>query len=292
MPKKIAICVGQNRYAPHTGVSPLNGCVNDALLIGEMLRMAGFDHIRQVHDQAATQVGILSRLEDAIASLGDGDQLVFWNSSHGYQVRDRDGDELHDHKDEAICSYDTDPRAPLTDDKFARLLAHVPQGARVFFASDSCHSGTLTRSGGGDGDACRPRLWLPPDDIRFRSGEPMIDLGAYVGGLDLPAPTPPPARLFGLFGQPPEAIDHVLLTGCRADQVSWDAMLGGRFHGAMTYHFALAVLCTWKQGRAISYRDAHRQACADVTRAGFDQSPQLEGGEELVNQPVFGHTPN
>ena len=290
MPKKIAICVGQNRYAPWSGVSPLNGCVNDALLIGEMLRMAGFDHIRQVHDHAATQVGILGRLEDAIASLGAGDHLVFWNSSHGYQVRDRDGDELEDHRDEAICSYDTDPRAPLTDDKFARVLAHAHPGAHVFFASDSCHSGTLTRTGV-SADARRPRLWLPPDDIRFRSGEPMIDLSTYVGGLRPPVPTPPPARLFGLFGRPPEAIDHVLLTGCRADQVSWDAMLGGRFHGAMTYHFAIAVLRAWKEGQAITYREAHRQACGGVTRAGFDQSPQLEGGAELIDLPVFGFVP-
>ncbi|MEM7025909.1 MAG: caspase family protein, partial [Pseudomonadota bacterium] len=115
MPKKIAICVGQNRYAPESGVSPLNGCINDALLIGEMLRKAGFDRVRQVHDQQATQAGILGRLEDAVASLGVGDHLVFWNSSHGYQVTDTSGDELYDHMDEAICSHDTDARSPLTD---------------------------------------------------------------------------------------------------------------------------------------------------------------------------------
>jgi metacaspase-1 len=102
---------------------------------------------------------------------------------------------------------------------------------------------------------------------------------------------PEPARLFGLLGRPPEAMDHVLLTGCRADQVSWDAMLGGRFHGAMTYHFATAVLRAWKRGEAITYRQAHRRACEAVTRAGFDQSPQLEGGEELTNLPVFGYVP-
>ena len=35
---KIALCVGQNNYDPSTGVTPLRGCVNDTLLIGEMLR--------------------------------------------------------------------------------------------------------------------------------------------------------------------------------------------------------------------------------------------------------------
>lgn len=62
MPKKIAVCIGQNNYDPSTGVSPLRGCVNDALLIGEMLRFAGFNIVRQVHNEAATQEGILEKL--------------------------------------------------------------------------------------------------------------------------------------------------------------------------------------------------------------------------------------
>jgi hypothetical protein len=87
---KIALCVGQNKYDPSTGVTPLRGCVNDTLLIGEMLRRAGFQ-VRQVHDQAATQRGILNRLSTEIAKLRQGDYLVFWNSSHGYQLNDREG---------------------------------------------------------------------------------------------------------------------------------------------------------------------------------------------------------
>jgi hypothetical protein len=57
MAAKITHCVGQNTYDPSTGVTPLRGCVNDTLLIGEMLRRASFD-VRLVHDQAATQPGI------------------------------------------------------------------------------------------------------------------------------------------------------------------------------------------------------------------------------------------
>jgi hypothetical protein len=292
MVKKIAICVGQNSYAPASGVTPLNGCVNDALLIGEMLRMAGFHKVRQVHNEAATQTGILGRLEDAVASLREGDYLVFWNSSHGYQVTDRSGDELYDYKDEAICTWDTDPRAPLTDDKFAQILTRAHPGAFVFFGSDSCHSGTLTRaSASGSADHRQPRRWIPPEDIRFRSGEPIINLGDYVRGMSQPEPASAPVRPFGLLGREPEALRHVLLSGCRAEQVSWDAKLGGRFHGAMTYHFAIAVLRAWQQGSAITYGEAHRQACEGIIEARFDQTPQLEGTLELTSTPVFGHTP-
>jgi hypothetical protein len=38
---KSALCVGQNKYDRSTGVTPLRGCVNDTLLIGEMFRRAG-----------------------------------------------------------------------------------------------------------------------------------------------------------------------------------------------------------------------------------------------------------
>ena len=212
MPKKIAICVGQNSYAPRSRVKPLNGCVNDAVLIGEMLRMAGFDRIRQVHDEAATQAGIMDRLEDAVASLREGDYLVFWNSSHGYQVTDRSGDELYDYQDEAICSYDTDPRVPLTDDRLAQILARAHPGAFVFVGSDSCHSGALTRATP-TADGRQPRRWIPPDDIRFRSGEPIIKLSDYVRGMSQPEHEPLPVRPFGMLGREPEELTGIYSNG-------------------------------------------------------------------------------
>src|SRR5215208_8514301 len=143
-----------------------------------MLRRAGFE-VRQVHDQAATQRGILDRLSIEIAKLREGDYFVFWNSSHGYQLQDREGDELYDYLDEAICTYDTDPRDPLTDDKVARILYRADPAATVFLASDSCHHGSLSR-----GmlekvmeNGWQQRLWMPPDDIRFRSERPLLNFG-------------------------------------------------------------------------------------------------------------------
>ena len=186
MATKIALCVGQNKYDPSTGVTPLRGCVNDTLLIGEMLRRAGFE-VRQVHDQAATQRGILDRLSIEVAKLREGDFFVFWNSSHGYQLNDREGDELYDYLDEAICTYDTDPRDPLTDDKIGRILYRADPKATVFLGSDSCHSASLTKAmleeqKGNDGP--QPRLWIPPDDVRFRSGTTLIDLDAFAEGSE------------------------------------------------------------------------------------------------------------
>jgi hypothetical protein len=298
MGRKVALCVGQNEYGPSTGVTPLRGCVNDALLIGEMLRAAGFE-VRQIHNQAATQKGIVDRLETEVAKLRAGDYLVFWNSSHGYQLTDRSADELYDGRDEAICTYDTDPRDPLMDDKLAKLFSRANPEAFVFFGSDSCHSGTLTRDalGGlrenGERAYRAPRLWLPPEDVRARAGQPAFDLWGYFDEEKRPeylAANGQPLRAFGRLGHPPPEVPHVLLAGCRAEQVSWDAQFGGRFHGAMTYNFAKAVLAAWRQGRAITYRDAHARAVAMVQER-FAQEPQLEGPDSMKDAPVFGYRP-
>ena len=179
MSQKIAVCVGQNEYHPHSGVGSLRGCVNDALLIGEMLRYAGFEIIRQIHNQSAIQQGILDRIKSEVARLRKGDYFVFWNSSHGYQIQDRNGDELVDGFDEAITTYDTDPRDPLTDDKFAQVLSRAHPEAFVFFASDSCHSGSLTREmiAKEHHNGRTVKVWIPPDDILFRTGKNHIAAG-------------------------------------------------------------------------------------------------------------------
>lgn len=301
MVKKIALCVGINEYAPHTGIANLRGCVNDALLIGEMLRFAGFQ-VRQVHNKAATKDGILSRLENEIARLRSGDYFVFWNSSHGYQLIDRSGDELLDGLDEAICTYDTDVRNPLSDDKLAGVFSRANPDATVFLGSDSCHSGTLTRSTAeglrrdetSDRLYQSPRLWVPPDDIRFRAGQVDFDMWTLIDEkpaqrqkLDISGLNP---RYFGRLGHPPPEVPSLLLSGSRADQVSWDAQYGGQFHGAMTFNFAKAVLTAWRAGKSITFAEAHEKTVEGV-RARFDQNPQLQGPDNLFKQPVFGFVP-
>ena len=392
---KTALCVGINAYAPGPG-SPntLRGCVNDALLIAQMLRgVAGFE-VRILQDNAATKTAILEGLQTAVTGLKPGDYFVYWNSSHGYQVTDSDGDELADHRDEAACTYDTNPRDPLKDDNFRNILGDANPEATIFFGSDSCHSGTLTRllqdvlTEEDDQAYHQPRLWIPPDDVRFNSGQ-VIDLGAFVGqrdvtpyvaasdrsessnqrlisaaraaatqpqgtrargmGPDVGAIDSPAAArdfLAGMIreGQPAargleegrpvargleeprlpaqveaprpqgdlrqlgqlgahdeEQMNHVLLSGCLPEEVSWDANFKQGFHGAMTFNFTKAVLNAWlNDHRAITYEEAWQTAQQGITSGtqpdgtreqSFNQHPQLEGPSRLKQSPVFGYTP-
>lgn len=344
MPRNVAICVGQNNYSPSSGIPPLRGCVNDGLLIGSMLTRAGFD-VRQIQDQNATQRGILSALETAVAGQRDGDYLVFWNSSHGYQIRDQSGDELFDFQDEAICSYDTDPRDPLTDDKFQQILSRANPNAMIFLGTDSCHSKTMTRqliesllkSADSATDARdvfqdqykqqlgrnltrrlptqrdlgdvsptddleigrdrQARLWIPPDDIVARA-EPLLDLNEYVPSardIDLEEYSKAniPIRRFGGLSRDLDEskMQHLLLSGCLANEVSWDAQFTQRYHGAMTYYFATAVLRAWAAGRAMTYKEAWEAASQGLLDGGYNQHPGLEGPDRLKNLPVFGYAP-
>src|SRR5207247_9505185 len=86
---KKAFCVGINDY-PIDGAD-LKGCVNDAESWGSLLR----DHfdfpsadIRVVTDAEATKANVLAGLKDLLAGAGQGDVLVFTNSSHGSQIPD------------------------------------------------------------------------------------------------------------------------------------------------------------------------------------------------------------
>ena len=88
----------------------------------------------------ATREAVLSAARSLWAGLTAGDLLVIYYSGHGGQVRDTNGDE-EDGQDETICLWD----GPLTDDTLAALWSEMPAGLRVFFVTDSCHSGTNYR---------------------------------------------------------------------------------------------------------------------------------------------------
>jgi len=76
----------------------------------------------------------------------------------------------------------------------------------------------------------------------------------------------------------------VLIAACRDDQASADAWIDGGYHGAHTYH-----LCrTLANGtRDLSYRALVSAAGTALSRAGFDQVPQLEGPARLLSDPAF-----
>lgn len=257
---KRALCVGINDYPDMD--SDLNGCVNDARawasLLTEQFDFPATD-VRVMTDVEATKQGIMSGLKSLLKGARDGDVLVFTNSSHGSYLLDRDGDEST--YDQVICPHDIAANVIL-DDELRELFSAIPSGVHLVALLDNCHSGGATRE-----EDRKPRFLDPA-----KRGDPTI--ADELTGL-------PPA---GIERYPESGMRELLLSGCMANQVAWDAKLGGRFHGAMSYHALKAIQ---DAGYALTYRELHMRVISLLDKAKFNQDPQLQGTDANKERRVF-----
>jgi hypothetical protein len=277
-----AFCVGINDY-PIEGAD-LRGCVNDADGWASLL-MDHFDFakgdIAMLNDSEATKKNMLAGLKDLLAGARSGDVLVFTNSSHGSYIPDTSGDEK-DRYDEVICPYDIRDN-PLVDDELRELFAGVPRGVRLTVISDSCHSGNVTR--------VIPSEILPglrfADDRRPRFLSPLYWAKPVGRSRDLQKVVLPDALGASPSKReayPQSSMKHVLLSGCKDIEVSYDADMGGSYHGAMTYHALKAIT---DAGYKITYAELADRLEQLLDAAGYPQHPQLEGKSDAKRRQVF-----
>jgi hypothetical protein len=268
---KKALCVGINDY-PGEG-SDLNGCVNDAKAWAELLiKNYSFPSgsVKLLLDSQATKAGILDGLKKLLAGAKSGDVLVFTNSSHGTYVADADGDEAL--YDEALCPYDCD-RNLIVDDELRVLFSGLAKGVAFTVISDSCHSGTVTRA------AINENIpWLKtPDDRRVRFLHPSL-----IGRSVLSNPFQAVDR--GKVKHPQSKMKDILLSGCTASEYSYDALIGGKYHGAMTY---FAIQAIRDAGYSITYAQLRSRLLHLLDEAGYPQHPQLEGTTANKKKRIF-----
>ena len=268
---KKALCVGINDY-PYDG-SDLNGCVNDArawaAMLGDHFDFAASD-ITLLTDAQATRRRIMDELKRLVTGAKKGDVLVFTNSSHGTYVADKNGDESM--YDEALCPYDADDHV-IVDDDLRGLFAGLGDGVHLSVISDSCHSGTVTRARVSDNV---PGM-RTPDDRRIRFLSPALR-GAPV------LANPWKARARNKEKHPESEMKDVLLSGCTDKEYSYDALIGGTYHGAMTY-YALHVIRDAKF--RLTYSQLHERTTYLVSEAQYPQTPQLEGTKENKRRQIF-----
>ncbi|OQX12050.1 MAG: hypothetical protein BWK76_18255, partial [Desulfobulbaceae bacterium A2] len=155
------------------------------------------------------------------------------------------------------------------DDDLAKVFAGVPKGTNLEVLLDSCHSGTGTRELAGlallpEAMRLRPRFLAPPPDVAGRMDEDQKTV-----------------RL--LRATNPKS--HVLFTGCRDNQTSADAWIGGSFNGAFTYYFCKHVRDT--QGE-LARGELIKRVRASIKFNGYSQVPQLECTQGERGQKVLG----
>jgi metacaspase-1 len=268
---KRAFCIGINDY-PVDGAD-LKGCVNDANAWAHLL----VDHydfpsadVNVLTDAEATKAGIVAGLKGLLARAAWGDVLVFTNSSHGSYIAEIGGDEAT--YDETMCPYDIMENA-LIDDELRELFAGLPAGVKLTVISDSCHSGTVTRALLSDNI---PGL-STPDDRRIRFFNP-----ALRGDPVLIDPIGAKPRRYQSY--PQASMKEVLLSGCLDSEYSYDALIGGTYNGAMSYH---AIQAIREAGFQITYRELADRLQVLLDAAGYPQHPQLEGRSEKKRRQIF-----
>lgn len=258
---KKALCVGINDY-PYEG-SDLNGCVNDAKAWAALLTghydFAATD-VKMLLDAEATKANMIAGIKGLLHGAAAGDVLVFTNSSHGTYLADADQDE--EKFDEAMCPYDTADNL-LVDDELRGLFENLPKDVHLTVISDSCFSGTVTRVPVGD--------FIPggrtPDDRRVRFLSPALRKATVLEN-------PWAALSLRREKHPESKMKDVLLSGCSNKEYSYDALINGVYHGAMTY-FALQAIAS--ANYQMTYQQLHAQLRHLVDDAGYPQHPQLEG---------------
>jgi hypothetical protein len=226
--------------------------------------------VKLLIDAQATKAKMVAALKALLAGAKSGDVLVFTNSSHGTYVADSSQDE--EIYDEALCPYDCAENL-LVDDELRGLFGNLPMEVKLSVISDSCFSGTVTRAAVAE---VIPGL-KTPDDRRVRFLSPALRGDAV---LENPWKAKPKRQI----KYPESGMKEVLLTGCSDREYSYDAMIGGRYHGAMTY-FALQAIR--EANYAPTWQQMYTQLANAIDSAGYPQHPQLEGQRSKKKRTIF-----
>ena len=148
MAKGISLHIGVNLSQATGGIylwPPLRTCVNSAQKMAEIAESRHFK-AEFLPNEKATRLAIIQSIKRAASTLIGGDIFFVSFSGHGTQVKDENGDESltlgGDGLDETWCCFD----GKIIDDELATLWAEFRPGVRILAISDSCHSGTVTRS--------------------------------------------------------------------------------------------------------------------------------------------------
>lgn len=160
-PKGSSLHIGLNRVDPTHYVGwkgELVACENDARDMETIAKGQGFA-TQSLLTKAATSTALLDAIEKAAKGLVEDDFFLLTYSGHGGQINDVNNDEL-DGLDETWVLYDRE----LVDDELYAMWSRFRPGVRVFVLSDSCHSGTMTKS-----MFLNPAPFLPHLETRVRA---------------------------------------------------------------------------------------------------------------------------
>lgn len=281
---KKALLVGINDYAPVGAGGPdLRGCVNDVKDMANTLSVLGIvpaspTTMRILTDARATRASLMDGLKWLTTGAQSGDLLIFYYSGHGSQVIDVEGEEP-DGKDETICPHDFASAGMIKDDDLRQAFANLPAGVNLDVILDSCHSGSGTRELAALAESSDAH------SVSYRFVEPPIDWGFF---LDANPSLPVRGILKRKNGEKETSIaaglNHTLWAGCRDNQTSAEAAIGGISRGVFTYNFCKVLRGA---GVTITRKKLDSQVTRNIKAMGYAQIPRLEGTAASCTQQAF-----
>ncbi len=305
-----ALLLGINTYKK---VNSLRGCVNDVDNMRNLLtEIFGFNpsNVKLLLNEKVVKKHVTAQMAWLFQDAKPNDRVVFHYSGHGSQTVDLDGDE-DDDADELLCLYDMDfddPDTYLLDDELRDWTKKLPTGVRLTLVLDSCHSGTGTRMlmapVAGKPNKQVPMMVDPKTTIARALTGNTQSRGLGAADAALIATDPQHDDLVRVrYVEPPQAIkdaiaargrkatrglvvanmNHVLLAGCKDDQTSADATIGGTPNGAFTYYLCHTIRAG---GSNLERRDLIDRVERALRDGHFTQVPQLEGPTD--KGPLFG----
>jgi len=179
----------------------------------------------------------------------------------------------------------------IDDDLHNLLVKPLPKGVRLTAIFDSCHSGTALDL---------PYIYKASGDYSAsgvtteQMGQGIVDAGVeYITGNTKEASKKiknvVKTKLFSkkkmkeLRKKNTSKAEVIMFAGCREDQTSADASLGGKTTGAMSY----ALITTLSRKPKQTLKELLNSMRAFVEEEGFDQVPQISTGKPTDPDIVF-----
>lgn len=272
MPSVFALLVGINTYHKDSGVSSLNGCVNDIDVMQEYLR-TNFasdpeSNILVLKNEQASRSAVIENFKRHLIKnpgIKEGDTVLFYYSGHGsfaptapeFVALNEDSKK----QDETLVLYDSRLQGnyDLADKELALLLSKIPDYANAVVILDSCHSGSATKA---VARADEIRLGLPrftPASTRITS-RALSDYASVDGH-----------GYFKMFADGKLEIPkskHLLFAACGRNELAYEsASARGLFSSSLT---------DLLQDSPASYAQLYEYVYAVIKRKAARQTPQLK----------------
>ncbi|KAK8674980.1 hypothetical protein V6N13_033054 [Hibiscus sabdariffa] len=264
----------------------LYGCINDVRKMNDLIvDRLGFrkENVKVLIDEPVS--GIMSaiptgeKIREALSGMVEtaeaGDVLLFYFSGHGTAIPVYVPD-LPYREEKAIVTSDLDL---ITGMQLRDLVDQLPGGATLTIVADSSYSGGLL-IGGKEQVGSNAMVPLPTSYAKLVRKS--IDFNVIHGIRSITSGPTEEAAEWSLSGD-----GGILLSGCDANETSFDVVLGEEAYGAFTNALLKVV-------RSLKDHPANTRLVYEVRKKlkedgiGVDQNPCLYSSDANTNEPFLG----